>query len=1158
MTFAKLVLYVGAIFALLDPLSAAQNRKPSRHEKNVRQYASGSSMSRKKKLEVKKLDACQIKTEEIEASQGDFCDLTVNRTIEAGTLQVDTIDAKTVNADEAHFKLETADVSYEDVNVIEDLRVWQQERFVTPDYDRFPDGALPPMTKFGPGETYDYTSLSPNFIPLEGNAWSYIIHGIINFDTASESEKLDFYSGAANRLYALMVDKPFAATESEFKVGYLGNFGLTQNSTIMPKDQQQYAAQAMSAILDGLYGIDPNLLTPKERVSLFNLITLARYYIIAWEAGNTMTNWLGQEYFGSPNPQNLASYYYANAWYLPFINLALLPAYGINTDSPSLVPFARAMPGLYKLFPKFLQNWLDTAQAGMMEGFYPHVLRSRPFTSQGESTFGEEGYGYSPDIIELVQSGEFTAFDDSHLLAENDYNDLFAASFEDQLSDNLLYRGIFTIEGLNPLPFYDMLVADGAMDPVEAAYLQKQAKDTYDTVVKPAILNFLNTLYLDPNSPFVRALRLTRYDDFPGEWGTKFIVNEFGWVEGLVVSGPHTGDTVYIDPLGVDLVIYDTNGDPVNVNLQDVELQRDEAAGNEHYINMAEIELNLNRDTPIPYYVKVSSTPNVNPFENWEVQFDDSAASLPEKLHAAGESLLEFFTESIDFYLDEWVTVTFPPATTWQEVFATRQEAIDAITQAGRLTGDLEDPANGGIYAFVQHYQPISDDEGPLYDFSQIEAYYTDSWDGVPQLKLTIDGRIDGPPVLDRDGNVIYDPEAPLDPDGLINVDALFALSQVDPDKQSYYQFLGSTEIVQGKSARVYYFFYDFVKHSFQDYLTIGANPLLNFYFSPYIRAAFEKLCAHTFLNTQTASSSFYNPISEIITYTDLINISDPRNTNIGERTTLLHEFIMGHALQIPLGQMLTSTGTSDWTTGSFGNPATAEGWAVFIETFFGPSYTSYLSAVDRYWNYTDPTGIPDPVTLVPAITNTARVAARLKWDTAVHSSSYKASLAEHSDGFKNDTFNAFPITTEVSQRIPVGPTQGLNYGLGFLQIIGLYQNLPNALGQSRYDSLQANGNKATKYFFDMLLLDSQGYFISSLQPIYDAWAERVKNGIPPFDDPNYDGYPVDAFDAHTVPYVPGTNPAAYEFIDNPYVPGGFTFNFPTCPVPNLGVCPTP
>ena len=315
----------------------------------------------------------------------------------------------------------------------------------------------------------------------------------------------------------------------------------------------------------------------------------------------------------------------------------------------------------------------------------------------------------------------------------------------------------------------------------------------------------------------------------------------------------------------------------------------------------------------------------------------------------------------------------------------------------------------------------------------------------------------------------------------------------------------------------------------------------------------------HRYLNSQYASGASYNPLSEIITFTHLINYTDPRNATIGDRTTLLHEFIMGHAVQIPLTQMINSTGTAPWIAGFVDNPATAEGWAVFVETFFGPGYTSYLSPVDRYWNSTDPQGRPDPVTIVPSLIDTARVAARLKWDTAVHSSDYKASMAEHAAGFKADTFDNFPITTEIAQRVPVGPTQGLNYGLGFLQIIGLYQNLPNALGQAKYDALQANGSKATKYFFDLLLLDAQGYFISSLQPIYDAWALKVKNGVPPFDNPNYEGYPVDAFDAHTVPYIPGSRASVYEYSDNPYVPGGFQFYFSPCPVPNDGItCPTP
>ncbi|MCE5293280.1 MAG: hypothetical protein LLF94_01535 [Chlamydiales bacterium] len=1078
-------------------------------------------------------------------------DVTVDGQISGG----DITSSGKITADRADFNVETTNVSYEDVNVIEDLRTWQTERFYNPDYDRFPDGVLPPTSKLGPGEVYEFTSLSPLEVPQEGDAWSAIVHGIIDFSTATEQEKLDYYSGAIHRLYALIIDNPFSWSEQQFKVGG----PITPNSTMMPLDQQLLAAQAMNVILTGLNQIDPNFLTPKETVNLFNLITLAKYYIVAWTHGDTLTSMMGAEYFGSPNPANLESYLYNAGWAMPFINVALIPVLGFSDDGEANLPFARALPGLYKLYPKFLENWLEVAREGMNQGFYPHVLRSRPFTSAGESTFGELAYGYPADIVDLVQSGEFTAFNDSRLSAERDYNDLLPASFEDQLSPDLLFLFRFTIEGLNPLPFLEMLVEQGVMSQTEADYLQNEARITYDDI-KASILSFLSTMYLDEESPFVRALRLTRYDDYPGEWGTKFIVNDLGFVEGLVLSGPHSGETVYIDPLaaGPDVAIYDSLGGQLfNVSLQNVELHRDEVYGEEHYINMAELVLNLSRDTPIPYYAKVSNTPGVNPFENWEVQFDNSANPLSQKLHAAGETLLDFFEESINYYLDQWVTETFPPSTTWQQEFATFQEAIDAISAVGRLVGDLEDPANGGVYAFVQHYQPISDEQGPLYDYAQIEAYYDDSWDGVPQLKLTSGGRIDGPPVLDRDGNVLYDPEAPLDANGLINVDALFEASQVDPDKQEYYQFLSATEITGGKSARVYYFFYDYIKHSFEDYLTQGPQALMKYYFSPYINSIFENPSAHEYQNSQYASGNSYNPSDGIITYRHFIQYDDPRHTGVGTRTTILHEFIMGHAIQTPLLQILASIGQQDWAGANIGGSATAEGWAVFIETFFGPLYTSYLSKVDNYFNYIDPTGSIDPVTQVPSILDTSRVAGRLKWDTEVHSSLYKASLSDFTTGFYNDTFQAFPITSEVAQRIPVGPTQGLNYGLGFLQIIGLYQNLPNALGQARYDSLQANGNKATKYFFDLLLLDAQGYFISSLQPIYDEWAIRVRDGIAPFDDPNYDGYPVDAFDAHTNPYT-GGDPAAYEYTDNPYVPGGFTFTFPACPVPNTGVCPSP
>lgn len=1098
-------------------------------------------------------------------------DLSVEGTVTGGTIQAHRVDA-----DQGFFKTEVTDVSYEDVNVIEDLRVWQTERFVTPNYDRFPEGALPQTTKIGPGETYAYTSFTPNYVPQIGNDWTAIIHGIIDFDSASPKEKLDFYSGAHYRLFTLMLGEAFSATEKDIKPG-------STNDTVMPLDQQKYAAQALREIRKGLLGINPDdLVEAKDKVTLFNNITQADFYIQAWESGTSTTDIIGGEYFGSPNPANLGNYYYQAAYYPNgFLNVALLTVYGINTDGPALLPYARALPGLYKLFPSFLKSQVDTALKGLKEGYYPHVLRNRPYSSPGQSTFGEVAFGYTPEVAALVATGQFPPEDDPRIFALQDYLDLSAASFEDQLDPNLLFRGLFTIEGLNPLPFLDMLVEQGVMDQSEADYIQEEARKTYDTAVKPALLNFLSQLYIDEASPLVRALRLTRYDDTPGEWGYKYIVNAEGHVKGIVKNGIHTGQTVYIDVLGEDVVVT-LDGNPVNISLADITLQRDIAAGNEQYTNMTEIVLKLNRTTPIPYYVKISDS-GETPFDNWEVQFDDRAdVSVVEKLHESGSSLLIFFEEAINFYLDQWVTEAFPPYTTWQSVidpntgepmFPTLQSAIDAITDAGRLVGDLEDPANGGIWAFVQHYRPISDEQGnPLFDFSILENYYTDAWDGVPQLKTTqFEGRtiVDGPQIVAlidfgpfTKGEVLYDPKAtPVD--GLVPLAKLNAATEVDPAKASYYRFMSSTDIVAGKAARVYYFFYDFVKRSFENYLTLGDNPLMPYYFSPYATDAFNKLSAHTYLNLQFASGSSYDPTSQVITYTHLMNFRDPRNSadnGAGTRSTLLHEFIMGHAIQIPLLDMVASTGTSSWITAAVSNNATAEGWAVFIELFFGGLYTNYLSTTDRYFNYIDPTGKPDPKVIVPQLTGASRIAARLKWDTGIHYNNGKpefgVTLAEYAQGFEKDTFGAFPITSEISQRIPVSPTQGLNYALGYLQILGKFQQLPQALGQELYDQLQADGNKATRYFFDLILLGGAGYFISSLDPLYDNMIERIKLGIPPATD---FGYGVDAFDAHTVAYVPGTNPGAYEFSDNPYKPGGFTFVFPSCPVPNDGVtCPSP
>lgn len=1080
-----------------------------------------------------------------------------------------TVTVAEVNVDQAHISTAYIDVAsigveYTLTAIVQDFHQFDSSRFLTPNYDRFQEGVLPPTRKAGPGNIYEYESLNPLTVNESGNTWTDIVHGFIDFENATATEKLNYYAGAERRLYQLMIDRPFSANEEQIRIGYMQGWQNTLFSSPMPADQQELAAQGMGIILRGLEEINPFDISPTDRVVLFNHITMAKFYIRAWQMGTTDTNALGYEYFGSPNPLNWGNYYYSAAYYPPFLNLALLVAYGINTDAEYLLPFARALPIMFRLYPVILQDYIDTALSGMQEGFYPHILRSRPYSSKGESTFGspDPRYDYEAYIIALVESGQLIPQRDPRTDAENDFNDLFATDFDQQLNPEVIYAGRFTWEGLNPLPLLQLCVDAGVMTQTEADYIEGECRKYYPAV-KEALLNFLNTFYLDINSPFVRALRMTRYDDYPGEWGNKFIVNNNGNVVGIVQDGPLAGETVFVDPLGENLVITTTAGEELPTDLlQDIELQRDEAFGDAQYLSMAEIVLKLNRDSGIPVFIKTGTNPDpVSPWQNWTTIIDtDTNTNMIEKLHQSGEGLIVFFGEAINFYLDKWVQQEFG-VDTWQEIFPTLDAAIAAISNATRYLGDLEDPSpvgnpnvRGGTYAFIQHYKPIEDAQGPLYDFSQIEAFYNNvPWDATPILdptKLT--------KVFDRDGNVIYDP-ADIDPiTGFIRVDNLFALSEVDTDKADYYAALGSLEIAQGKAARIYYFSYDYVIRSREDWLARAQESGLGEFFSPYIRSVFGKRQANTFFNTEFASGSYWDQQSEVLTYQNLVNFNDPHNQYFGaERSTYLHEFIMGHSLQIPLIAIRGAEGLNSWISQAINNNVTAEGWAVFMELFFGPNFTTYLAQTDHYGNVIDDCGSLDPRVAVPAFAGASRIAARLKWDTGLHYSKYKASMAEYFRGFKKDTFDAFDANSEVAQRIPTGPTQGLNYALGFLLLVGIYEELPNLIGQDLYCERQNNGNLIDRYLFDTILLDAQGYFTSSLEPIINQLAAEIRLGIPPFDDPNYQGYPVDAFEFNTQDYVPGTNPAAYETYNNPYVSGGFTFHFaPTAQPCNLPPCP--
>lgn len=177
----------------------------------------------------------------------------------------------------------------------------------------------------------------------------------------------------------------------------------------------------------------------------------------------------------------------ANLYY-PYIKIIFIPALGVNMDGPSLVSYARALPELYKLYPRVLEKWIELAQEGINQGFRPQFLRND-------------------------DSEEFPTFDDFRFLAQIDFQTLQNTSFEDQLSQNNLFLFHFTIEGLNPLSLLKMLVEQGLMDQAEANDIHSQVRNAFDEDLKPALLNVLNALYLDDNSPFVRSFLLNQDEE---------------------------------------------------------------------------------------------------------------------------------------------------------------------------------------------------------------------------------------------------------------------------------------------------------------------------------------------------------------------------------------------------------------------------------------------------------------------------------------------------------------------------------------------------------------------------------------------------------------------------------------------------------------------
>jgi len=1132
--------------------------------------------------------------------------LNVNGDAYIKNLKVDTFEPKSIVSDTADIKnlqsnfilSDSAIIQNLDVGVIEakavgtysanidhaeigSLKTFDAERFVNPDYDRFKQGVLPKLTQVFGSNTYEYENLSHLALPESGNAWSTVVRGFINFSTATDSEKLNFYSGATNRLYRLVIDRPWSATEKEIKVGFIN--GISNNSNgntflepAIPTDQQKFAADALDKILVGFQSINFNNLSPSDLVVYYNHITICKIFIEAFNIGDFDTSNMGNDYVYVPNKNCRSNYCWLFSNCAPVVNFSYIVGTGVNTDPGYLLTWARAAPIILKYVGTVMDQHIKAGIDGISKGFYPHILRVNPYNSKDMSTFGDAAYNYEKYIVDEVNATTFQIQDNStdNVALDYKYVSPTIQDFDENANDDTI-NGNNSVGGYNPKLLIDLVVSSGLMSSEEGKVIMDLSRQQYYENTMPAINRFLYAYYYDPKSVMVKALKLTRWDDYPGEWGTKFEIDSRGFVKGTAITGP-IQKQVYVDVLTTDnVVIYDDNGVNNSILLKDVVLQRDVDYGKKQYKANIQLILGLQEDSPIPVFQLSDPNQKYDPINNpYKVTFlDNTSGYIVDRIHKSGVEMLKYFDDLIDYNLDVWsVEKNGKP---WAQVYPTQQKAIDALSFDDRYISDLEDPAKGGNYSFIQHYSPKIDPvtKNPVYDYSILQSYYVNSDPkGIPLLKLTQSGRVDGPILKDNNGNILYDPTSAT-VGGFVNIEALYKASSVDKELKKYWKNMGSIDIANGKSAKLYYFNFDFSQKAYQSYITGGVNPtpnpIMSKFFSPYIVSQFAKRQAMKYLQSYTASGSSFDAATGIITYTNFLNISDPHNshsaTQGGERSTFVHEWLMGHSIQIPLQSIITTLGKLSWTASAFGNGAVAEGWAVFLETYFCGAYTTYLSETDHYYNYLSNSGKADPKAVVSQLLNASRVAARLKWDTAVHgiihdenNNVIKTSMAEYFKGFKKDTHNTFDANTEIAQRIPVCPGQGLNYGLAFCQLIGLFQSLSNSptdpispgIGKTKFDSLQANGNKAFKYFFDFVLIDTIGAFLGSIEPAYSELIYKINNNIAPFNDSNYDGYPTNAFAVHTNAYVQGSNPACYEFKNNPYVSGGFTFKFPDQAVP--------
>jgi hypothetical protein len=275
-------------------------------------------------------------------------------------------------------------------------------------------------------------------------------------------------------------------------------------------------------------------------------------------------------------------------------------------------------------------------------------------------------------------------------------------------------------------------------------------------------------------------------------------------------------------------------------------------------------------------------------------------------------------------------------------------------------------------------------------------------------------------------------------------------------------------------------FYRNFLQDYTRKFLNTNIKPLLNQILGPRSLAEYNSLLAKDPIviggNFPGFATAVLDAANQQVYWISETN--NPRYFNLGwfRSTIVLHEWLLGHGLEIPVTANALTANSSKFSYARrhIRSSYQAEGWATYMELFGHEvglfNKVNASGALINTGNYLNDV---DWESVLCGAVDTSRTAARLVCDTELNYSKYAKSFSEIEAKFKELTGYFFEEDyIGLSTRFTGVPGQSLSYAPGCISILAAKNVAKAALG--------ANFNIGD--FHDFILIDNPSYSIDSLR----------------------------------------------------------------------------